>query len=379
MNLDMYNPFSLRDFHVVVINLENIDFRANEWLFKRLQEDAYEFIRDGGVLLLAEFKDFQVKKKAEAQKPGRGIPVAESTISLLDWLANEGVRVLKESGDRVYLDSRHPLAGRLNEKDFVWQAAFELPATASTFGHNASQQSVAFDMPIGKGRFIILPLIRQDAASRAEIVPALLRLLSVRGVSEGLRATPPSWMSAYALPEEDEIRKRHAEAQAQLRTIDSVKALLYTDSRPLLDAVMTCLREFEFNAKDLEAQGKHDIEIILPNSLIVAEVTGTKGALTVRALRELIDHYYDVKSELEESDKSLECKGIFFVNHYRDKDVKDRPIALTPEAKKSAEREQFAVIPTPALYFMYADWLAKRITKKNIEEILLKTIGLATS
>jgi hypothetical protein len=300
---------------------------------------------------------------------------SKESVELLQCLLPAEISIALGIGTKVYFDPRHSIGARLKDRGFGWSASFTVPQGAVPIATNALKQPVAFEMQIGKGLLVVLPRYGREEATKSEVVKSFVGYVESKG-PHGSLEPPPPWVEHYSLYREEEVRQNLKASREWLQKVDRLKALLYGAGADLLDAVELCLIDFRFTVRNIEREAQHDLEVIFPDTTIIAEVSGKKEQLGAPGMRELIDHYLRAV-ELESASGGLRrFKGVFFLNAHRGTEPRLRTDPLTQHAKETAERMEFAVVPTPLLYELYSRYIQNLATAETVERILMDTKGL---
>lgn len=186
----------------------------------------------------------------------------------------------------------------------------------------------------------------------------------------------PPWIESWNLQPElklkgemDAIISQYIKIKKQIEWYESIKKILYSQGKELSFSVNLILKEMGFEAVLKEEEGYQDIEIKLNNFFAFIEVKGLKGFANNEHVRQLLE--YVIKSE-----KYPEVKGIFIVNHFRDKEPSERDMPYSEAAITIAKKNEFCLLTTVDLFKMYKQFLDGKITTEQIKNLIQTTKGL---
>ncbi len=181
----------------------------------------------------------------------------------------------------------------------------------------------------------------------------------------------PEWVQEYALPEEQRLRDRIAELQAELESLETeveepaqYKSLLYDVGDPLEDLVRDTLRDVGLEVSG-EVPGKRDGIIKLDDQWIVLEIYGSTSGVTAKKYRQLTDWVENVN--VEHPGKAVE--GLLIANPFADEDPAERPSELlTGDPKRLMEQRGFHAIRTIDIYRMICGYRNDELSTADIEQ-----------
>jgi hypothetical protein len=127
---------------------------------------------------------------------------------------------------------------------------------------------------------------------------------------------------------------------------------------------------FDTNLK--ENEGRQDIEIKFNSFFAIIEAKGLEGYANNNALRQLLDYYVTA------SENNPDVKGVFIVNHFRDKNPSERGQPFTEAALNLAKNNDFCLLTTIDLFKLYNLFLKHEMQTAQIIDIIKNTKGLVT-
>jgi hypothetical protein len=187
----------------------------------------------------------------------------------------------------------------------------------------------------------------------------------------------PKWVSNIYLPGEKakitSLNKNYEDFQKGSQEYEEfikVKNILYLYGNELSIELCNMFEKIGISSTLKEIQKRQDIEILHGDFYGIIEVKGLLKHADVDDIRELLDWW------ITESKTKPDVKGIFIVNHYRDKEPKLRVTPYTPHAIQLAENNKFCLMTTVDLFNIYCDFLIEKINSENIIRAIKNTSGI---
>lgn len=257
--------------------------------------------------------------------------------------------------------------------DFNWFAHFKyIEDDDIVLAENLFNFPVSLIREKRKGKIIFFPMYGfSKDVSKLLLRDVIEVIKSEYLVKRGARSISPTWLEKYLLPNEKDIKLEIENKQKVVVEYNTIRQILYETGDALVDSVRFLFEKFGFKAIDKEKEGAQDIELKHGDFFAYLEVKGKKKDANQKDYRQLLDWVVSAESD----NGSLEIKPIFVVNHYRDKDIKERGAPFTDGALKRGEKNDFCFITTVTLFEMYKKFLGKELDIEGIKEILSR-IGL---
>jgi hypothetical protein len=309
------------------------------------------------------------------------------------WDELLGISVSK--GDSVVPNPDHWLKTILRKYPFVWYCLIEqggyyfreedgLNLHFENVGTAVSGKCVSSIIHYGNGKLILLPILEK-------IPEELIREL-IDGIKKNyfkssmilISEPKPQWIDKWNLQPELKLKDEMVTLENEMHTIikkadeikksqdwyGSLKRILYSQGKELSFSIHLILKEMGFVADLKEDEGRQDIEIKFNSFFAIVEAKGLKGYANNSDLRQLLDYYVTT------SETYPEVKGIFIVNHFRDKEPSERGTPYSQGAMTLAERNAFCLLTTVDLFKMYNLLLDSKITINQIIDLFQTTKGL---
>lgn len=358
--LTIYRPSSLLDYDVLFVDLLSLDMRGAMDLLLECAHDLLDFFNGGGIAVV-----FSDRPKTHPSFFNWYGDKKYSKLQTYDWLLSL-FDVTDKTGKSVRFSSDHRIGKVLRDDDFSWKCIFETDKPHVVLANNPSKKAVGLDIKVSNGRLILIPAYR-DNSRRNKIARTVLDVLKRDYLGKKrIRISKPKWISQYQLPGEAEAARRLEEAKEAMAGFESAKGVLYLYDKELTEAIQILLEDMGYRAKNLEIEGKFDIEIRLGEARGVLEAKGLTKHANATHLRQLMDHYVLEREVANEKNQEADIKGIFVVNHFREEHPDERGEPFTREAKNIGERFEFCLMTTVQLHRMYCDW---KSGKTNLDEI----------
>ena len=139
------------------------------------------------------------------------------------------------------------------------------------------------------------------------------------------------------------------------------KPLLYETGVNLENLVIDAFREMGIKVRKLPEGSYADFEFQISEDLIgICEVKGLTGSANIRHLRQLLQYFIEQR-DIEKRN----VKGIFIVNHFRNKNPKERDKPLTNDAEELVKKYGFVVLTTVDLYNYITKFLENKLSKED--------------
>ena len=142
----------------------------------------------------------------------------------------------------------------------------------------------------------------------------------------------PAWVDAYSFQEKKKLLSQIDQIRKRIGHYEMLERLLYATGRPLEEAVAYALELLGFeNVVHHTGDDTADISFLYKGIKYLVEVEGTQKQANKNKVAQL-DGW--VRQEVDRGADPSKVMGILVVNHFRNKDPKDRGSPLTPHAKR---------------------------------------------
>ena len=369
---------SFHDYHIVFINWpDKYPYPSNQ--------EFFEYISGGGIVILF-------------LGPSKSYPWRNST-KFLAVSTTSG-------GETIVPTPKHWLKNIFKKYRFVWHCFLEPGETLrnqqnlmlltqlmrSNFqleslenndvfeiaGTTISGKCVSSVINYGNGKLILLPLV---ALSETENL--------IRDLLDGIKNNyfkkkeiaelRPTWIENWNFEPElklkndiDNITKKFKEISQELEYYKLTKKILYVYGKDLSYSIYSVFKQMGFDTNLKENEGRQDIEIKFNSFFAIIEAKGLKGYANNDALRQLLDYYVTA------SENNPDVKGVFIVNHFRDKNPLERGQPFSEAALKLAKNNEFCLLTTIDLFKLYNLFLKNEMQTAQIGDIIKNTKGLVT-
>lgn len=403
---------NFKDYDIVFVNLGGLEetsdqydhpYNESDWVPKLMDSsDVSEFIRTGGYMivylpnsLVVHMGDTTTKKKSTSalrQVPAgsagsqQSSPDPYNEYEVLDWLpfsieidtdeSGKSVEVLDESWAWYFGD------------EFSWDKL--LSGTTSSTGYDieelatnsyAKNISVKVYSSYGEDGYVAL-LPSSDEVSYSDFVAYTLKEVFGLDITVEGRS-PPSWLSDYRLPGEENIesqiakrKEEIAELESELDSQTTYKKLLYETDTQLEEVTKRTLREFGFTVED-GIPGKRDGILETNSTDFALEITGTTGGIKLSKCRQLDEWVENLTVESPGGDIS----GLLIVNPEMSTPPDERQIELEPNVGDYMKRRgDYKILTTLDLYNMVEIDLNVGLSRDDLEpafdtdDVLLKPL-----
>ncbi len=272
----------------------------------------------------------------------------------------------------------------LSKDIFQWSAHLKYKTISNirVLARNNPGFPISFIYEVNKGKMMFLPWY--ESTYQKELLRLVLDNIKKKIINKEqiVGTLTPQWIDKdkYNLMNEVDLIKKRNLIEDQLNLANKSKRILYESGRELSKSIHFVMSFFSLeNLSYSEDEGLHDISFDEDKKYIV-EVKGISGFASIKDLRELLDWYTREKGK----DETKQVKGIFILNHYKDKDIEDRAEPFSQAAIEMAESNNFLLVTTFELYNLFKDFKNGNLTKKDIlvlfnKKGLLKYQGKSTS
>lgn len=259
----------------------------------------------------------------------------------------------------------------LNKDFFEWKAHYMhkfTPSNIIPLAKNIPGFPISIIQEINLGKIIYLPYY--NISFQKDLFRSLIDIIKTKILTKDEKnaSITPDWLgsSKYFLTNEEELIKQKNKIEEELKMSNTAKKILYESGKELSKSVSYILKQLHFKEVKFLEQEESDIQILDENIFFVIEVKGKKESADLDDLRQLLDWYIREQSK----DETKEVKGIFIVNHYKDKDINDRKDPFTKKAIEFASNNNFVLITTSELFNIFKDYKVQKISKKEIFDLL---------
>lgn len=173
----------------------------------------------------------------------------------------------------------------------------------------------------------------------------------------------PKWLKKYIFHEKSKNVKEIEKLRKEVNHYEIIERLLYSTAKPLEVAVKYCLDLLGLEEVTLiDDNNKHDISFSHNGKKYILEVKG----LTKHGTKDNINQLDGwIKQELAIESNENELVGVFVLNHYRNKDPKERGDQLTNTAKKFLNYYKFKFFTTPFLFNIMKEVEQNKLNKED--------------
>jgi len=159
---------------------------------------------------------------------------------------------------------------------------------------------VALKTEYRKGLIYILPPPEDLPYSKTNYISFLDQLIEIgkKQIYDKYKELPPepSWLQEYVNPLEQEYYEKLLAIKKKYDSIREAHKLLYFKHKYLSEIVFDVLRKMGFNAKYIEEEGYHDIEINEDDFTAVIEVTSSgSNWININKVRQILDFAKNLK------------------------------------------------------------------------------------
>lgn len=256
-------------------------------------------------------------------------------------------------------------AGEPLENDNVFEIA----------GTTISGKCISSVIHYGSGKLILLP------------IPEKMSIDLIRDLLDGIKNNyikrdepleiKPQWIEKWDLEAEiklkndiNDITKEFKHINEKLEWYGTTKKILYAYGKELSNSIFLVFKEIGFDANLKEDEGRQDIELKFNSFFAIVEAKGLKGYANNTDLRQLLDYYVTT------SENNPSVKGIFIINHFRDKNPSERGQPFSEGALELAKNNGFCLLTTIDLFKLYNKFLKNEMQIEQIKEIMQNTKGL---
>lgn len=364
---------ALYDYDILIVDLTTM-FSVTYKNFATRKQEITQLLESGGVIICnpAVMKILSFGKEYQSTKFERIL----GTASNYSWLEfDTGISCGNKEGNTVIpnnISKYYSFFKELFDFELKWNTDFSIEyhpriKEHSILATNRAGRAVASVIDYEGGGKIVLFPFSKSREGEIEFYVSLTNVgLKILGKTPDrkLISAKPEWVDDYIVGDEAEIKEQKKVIDEKEQEFLKVKQLLFESGKSLVDAVEFILKSMGYEVKNLEKLGEEDLEIKDNDLKAIAEVKGLEGQAKISNLKQLA--YY----VLGESD----TKGIFIINHFKDKKLKERGEPFHAEVIKKAGEYGFCLITTTQLFSIYNDIIFKG-NKKKLEDIKEKIKG----
>ena len=180
----------------------------------------------------------------------------------------------------------------------------------------------------------------------------------------------PKWLGHYAFAEKKEKLRRLQSIEDELNKYEIIERLLYATDVPLEESVYYCLKYLGFqDVKHHYKEDYADISFKHKGILYLLEIEGTTKQGSKSKVNQL--HGW-IKKAVDEGVDPDRVIGILVVNHFRDKDPKDRGDPITKHAKNYLKLYRFRFFTTCFLFNLMKKVIEGSLTKEKAREEIVR-------
>lgn len=354
------------DYHIVFINNPNFFFNQNapdsadHSIISSLvskKEEIVTLVEGGHVLVTFLAKIYSKEYYYSAY--------SKTKFDNYEWLPFK-IELTSKPGSEYKVEET--IFNKVLSKDFFeWQAHYNhkfTPANITPLAKNIPGFPIAFMQDVNPGKIIYFP--KYNHSFQKELLRSIIDIIKNKLFKkENLSSSiAPDWIfdSKYYLLNEKDLIEQKNKIDSELEMANTSKKILYETGKELSKSVAFVLDNLNFEKIKYLELDESDINILDNNILYTIEVKGKKDYANLNDLRQLLDWYMREKSK----DESKNIKGIFVVNHYKDRDIDLRAEAFTESAIKFATNNDFLLMTTPQLFSILKKFKTKEINKGDI-------------
>ena len=401
---------NFKDYDVVFVNLLNLEnksqnydhpYNGSENIPKLLDSsDVSKFIRTGGYMIVylpkhptVEMGETTTKPKKTAggsQQPApRGGSMSKkdntepySEYNLLDWLPFSAKFNTDESGEsiEVFKNDWKWYFGDSFKWEYMISGFSGQFFDYKTIAKNSYDEDISIEVTRGNDGGYAALVPPNSNYLYSEFVKSVLQ--NVFDIESGVRGrAPPSWLSDYSLPTEENIQQEIDEKRSEvnrlekeIENITQFKQLLYEADTRLEETVQNALRQIGFDVSG-EIPGKRDGVLHSNKTDFVLEITGTTGGIKLSKCRQL-DEWVD-NAVAESPQQSV--SGLLIVNSEMSTAPGDRNLAVEPNVQKYMDkRGDYKILTTIDLYKLVKLEIEEEIGRKVLKQMLSQKDTLLT-
>jgi len=289
-------------------------------------------------------------------------------INNYDWIPFS-FNIISKSGEEIESENT-PFKKIFEKHPLLWLAHFKYTENSDVvLAKNLFGFPVALVRRKGKGIMIFLPIYRGQPDSSKTLLRDVIEVVKKNFlIQPGIKSIQPNWIEKYLLPDEKKLLKEINDNKKIIFEYDVIKQILYETGDVLVDSLKALFKKLGFQITIREKEGVHDIELEHEKFFAILEVKGKNKDANITDLRQLLQWYIDVQGENE----SRTVKPIFIINHFREKDPKERGEPFTQKAIEIGKKNDFCLITTYYLFNIYEKFLSGKIGISEITQILNK-------
>lgn len=283
-----------------------------------------------------------------------------------DWIPFS-FNIISKDGEEIEPENT-PFKKIFEKYSFVWLAHFKYTESSDII-----LAKNLFDFPVslvrykGKGIMIFLPIYARQPDISKLLLRDLIEVVKKNYlIKPGIKSIQPNWLEKYHLPDEKMLLREIDDAKKQILEYNMIKQMLYETGDPLVDSLKFLFKKIGFQVTLKETEGIQDIELKHENFFAIIEVKGKNKEANIIDIRQLLQWYIGAQGE----DESRTVKPIFIINHFREKEPRERGEPFTQKAIELGVNNNFCLITTYYLFNIYEKFLKGTITINDIKKIL---------
>jgi len=180
----------------------------------------------------------------------------------------------------------------------------------------------------------------------------------------------PPWIEKYTFSEKAERLKQIKKTREEIFHYETIERLLYGTNIPLEEAVAYCLKYLEFeDVQHHKEKDSHDVSFLYDGKKYLLEIQGT----TKQGNKDKIGQLRGwIEKEVDKGINPDKIVGIFVVNHFRDKDPKERGEPLTKHAISYLKLYHFKFFTTWFLFNIIKGVIKGEISKEKARKLVVE-------
>jgi len=366
----------LHDFHVIIVDTDEI-LKKKWWVqganlpesekytikqLRKYSSQIQEHLETGGIVFC--FSGSKLEKEIIARDTGADYVLRKYKCKLDNYFfCPVDLNVINETGDTFYLRNEElnpfeSLFDQISADEISWKSYFKkIPKNARIIGVTRANYCVLMEVPLGKGKLILLPHFK----NRSEAVTKIVNNIIPRLCHEEERFSTPKWLCDFSSDLENHTRET-------LRQLEKAKRLLYTKDSVLEKAVAFAFEKIGFKVKILPSGTLPDLELLDGQKKCIVEVKGHDNRQAKRAeILQLLGY-------LSETD--VEEKGIVVCNHEFTKNPNKRNgSAFTTGAIQLGKNNGISLVSSIDLYEIVMKVLNNEIDDVALQKLRIKLMG----
>ena len=284
-NVYFFEKHSMSDFDIVIIDLDAVGASGHKYI--KTSEFDYFFDKPSILVCIArEEEKWQF----------------DSNYKWLPNYSNIDFKIVNKGGTSV-IPTEHAgeFSKLFNSFEFEWECYFDIiPNEYIVIGKDRSGLAVALKTKYRNGIIYILPPPKDLPYSKINYVSFLNQLIEIgkKQIYDRYKELPPepNWLQKYVDPLEQEYYEKLLDIKKKYDTLREAHKLLYFKHKYLSEIVFDVLCKMGFNAKYIEEEGYHDIEINEDDFTAVIEVTSSgNNWININKVRQILDFAKNLK------------------------------------------------------------------------------------